>query len=60
VKKLTISKTRSAFYKSAKSLGDINAIKNNKIGQRITNRLIGNASQKISTRLSKSVMKLFK
>ena len=38
----TIGKTRSLLYRSGKILGDVNAIKRGKIGQRVTNRLIGN------------------
>ena len=45
--KFTIGKTRSALYKSAKLLGDINAIKRGKIGRRVTHRISG----KLSTRL---------
>ena len=40
-KGLTIGKTRSALYKTAKTLGDINAVKSGTIGRRITHRVSG-------------------
>jgi len=59
-KGLTIGKTRSALYKSAKALGDISAAKNGKIAQRVTNRVVGKVSGKLSSGIAKGFMKLFK
>ena len=39
-KGLTIGKTRSTLYKTAKILGDINAIKRGKIVRRVTHSYI--------------------
>ena len=38
-KGLTIGKTRSALYKTAKILGDINAVKRCTIGRKVTHRI---------------------
>ena len=46
-KGLTIGKTRSALYRTAKILGDINAVKRGTIERRVTHRISG----KISARL---------
>lgn len=56
----TIGKTRSLLYRSGKILGDVNAIKRGKIGQRVTNRLIGNPAARISRKLSKNITDIFK
>ncbi len=58
--KLTISKARSALYKSAKVMGDVSAVKNGKITKRVTNRVVGNVSGKLASRVSKGFLKLFK
>ena len=58
--KRTISKTRSVLYKSAKTLGDVSAVKNGKIAQRVTNRVVGKVSGKLSSGIAKGIMKLFK
>ena len=47
INKITIGKTRSALYKSAKLLGDINSIKKGKIGRRITHRISGKLSARL-------------
>ena len=57
---MTIGKIRSILYKTAKILGDINAVKRGKIGQRTTNRLIGKTSSRINSKISKSILKFFK
>ena len=59
-KGLTIGETRSALYKTAKLLGDINAVKRGSIGQRVSNRLVGKASGRISGKITKGIMGLFK
>ena len=43
-KKTTVGKTRSVLYKSAKILGDFNAVRRGKIGRRITHRISGKLS----------------
>ena len=47
---MSISKTRSALYKTAKVLGDIDAVKKGKVGKRAENRIIG----KLTGRLLKN------
>jgi len=56
----TIGKTRSLLYKSGKVLGDVNAVKRGAIGTRVTNRLVGKASTRISRGISKCIMSFFK
>ena len=41
-------------------LGDINSVKNGKIKQRVTNRLIGKFSAKLTSKTSKNINKLLK
>ena len=60
MKKITISKTRSFLYQTAKILGDINAIKRNKIGTRVTNRLTGKVSARARSYASRIIMKVFR
>ena len=52
-KGLTIGKTRSALYKTAKILGDINAVKRGKISE-VTHRISG----KLSARLLSSFVRI--
>ena len=59
-KGLTIGKTRSALYKSAKFLGDVNSVKRGSVGQRVTNRVVGNVSGKVSSSIARNFLKLFK
>ena len=59
-KGFTIGKTRSLLYKSGKLLGDINSVKRGAVGKRVTNRLVGKASGKISARVSRAIMSVFK
>ena len=60
MKKITIGKIRSFLYISAKILGDINAVKKNKIGSRVTNRLTGKVSSRIRSYVSRKIMNIFK
>ena len=60
MKKLTIGKIRSFLYSSAKILGDINALKRNKIGTRITNRVTGKVSSRARSYVSRKIMNIFK
>ena len=55
-KKITISKIRTALYKSAKILGDVNAIKRNKVGERIVSRVSG----KVSAKVNRTIANIFK
>jgi hypothetical protein len=41
---MSIGKTRSALYKAARILGDINAVKRGTVGKRITRRVAGRAT----------------
>ena len=59
-KGITIGKTRSALYKSAKILGDVGAVKNGKITKRLTNRVVGKVSGKLASGVSRGFLKLFK
>ena len=59
-KGLTIGKTRSALYKTAKFLGDVNSVKRGTVGQRVTNRTVGKVSGKISGKITKGIFNLFK
>lgn len=56
----TIGKTRSLLYKTGRVLGDINSVKNGKIDQRVTNRVIGKASTRISSKVSRSILNFFR
>ena len=58
-KGITIGKTRSTLYKTAKFLGDVNSIKRGTLGKRITNRVIGKASGRFSSAISRTIMKIF-
>jgi hypothetical protein len=60
MKKITIGKIRSFMYITAKILGDVNAIKRNKIGTRVTNRVTGKVSSRAKSYLSKKIMNIFK
>ena len=37
---MSISKTRSALYKTARILGDVDAVRKGKVGKRVKNRLL--------------------
>ena len=60
MKKLTIGKIRTFLYSSAKILGDVNAIKRNKIGTRVTNRVTGKVSSRARSYLSRKIINIFK
>tara|TARA_Y100000741_G_C18039276_1_gene471652 strand:- start:18 stop:179 length:162 start_codon:yes stop_codon:yes gene_type:complete len=47
MKKYRISNIRSILYKSGKILGDIQAIRNKRIGKRIGYRIVGKFSSKL-------------
>ena len=59
-KAITIGKIRTVMYKSAKFLGDLNAIKTNTIAQRASNRVLGKFSGRIIPNVTDRIMKLFK
>ncbi|MBR0021506.1 hypothetical protein [Bacillus subtilis] len=44
---MNINKIRSALYKSAKLLGDVNAAKNGTLGKRVARRAAGKATNKL-------------
>ncbi|WBY35847.1 hypothetical protein [Bacillus subtilis] len=50
---MILSKVRSALYKSAKILGDVNAAKNGTLGKRIARRAAGKATNKLLRNLFK-------
>lgn len=41
---MSIGKTRSALYKTARILGDINAVKRGTVGKRVARRVAGRAT----------------
>jgi len=51
--KLTIGKIRRAAYKTGKVLGDVQAVKKNKVVRRVKNRLIGKMAAKALSGLFK-------
>lgn len=51
--KLTIGKIRRAAYKTGKVLGDVQAVKKNKVGKRIMRRAAGKATGKLLGKLFK-------
>ena len=59
-KGLTIGKTRSALYKTAKILGDINAVKRGKIGKRVTHRISGKLSAMLLSSFVRIISKFLK
>jgi hypothetical protein len=48
------SKIRSGLYKTAKIMGDISAVKNGKILQRVKNRVVGRLTGKLIGKISKN------
>ena len=60
MKKITIGKIRSFLYTTAKILGDVNAVKRNKIGTRVTNRVTGRVSSRARSYMSRKIMNIFK
>ena len=59
-KSITIGKVRTALYKTAKVLGDINAIKRSTITQRASNRALGKFSGRVIPNVTRRILKLFK
>ena len=57
-KGFTIGKTRSALYKTAKILGDVNSIKRKRVSKRVTNRIIGKISGRLASAISRGILKL--
>ena len=49
--KLTIGKIRKAAYKTAKVLGDVNAVKKGKVARRVKNRVVGKMLGKAVSKL---------
>ncbi len=60
MRKFSIGKTRSTLYKSAKILGDINAVKRGTVGRRLTYRFSGKISARILSKLIRTISKIFK
>lgn len=50
---MSINKVRSVLYGAAKFLGDVNAVKKGKIGQRIVRRTAGKATNKFLSKFFK-------
>jgi hypothetical protein len=47
---MSISKIRSLLYRSARLLGDVNAVRRGKILQRVKNRIIGKLASRFLRR----------
>ena len=60
MKKITIGKIRSFLYTTTKILGDVNSVKRNKIGTRVTNRVTGKISSRARSYMSRKIMNIFK
>jgi len=54
---MNINLIRSILYKTAKFLGDINAIQKGKIGERIVKRTVGRTSGRLLQKLFRSLFK---
>ncbi|GMU86212.1 MAG: hypothetical protein AMXMBFR48_14540 [Ignavibacteriales bacterium] len=50
---MTINKIRTFLYTAARLLGDVNAVKKGKIGERILRRIAGKAAGKLLNKLPK-------
>lgn len=48
---MSISKTRSALYKTARILGDVDAVKKGIVGKRVKNRVLGKLTGKLLKKL---------
>lgn len=53
VSEITLGKVRSNLYKAAKTLGDVQAVKKNKVGKRIARRAAGKVAGKMLGKLFK-------
>jgi hypothetical protein len=54
---MSINSIRNILYKTAKILGDINAVQKGKIGERIVRRAAGRASGRLLQKLFGSLFK---
>ncbi len=50
---MSISKIRSILYKTAKILGDVNAVKKGKVGKRVARRTAGKLTGRLLRKLFK-------
>lgn len=48
---MSLSKTRSILYKTARLLGDVDAVKKGKVGKRAKNRALGKLTGKLLKKL---------
>lgn len=53
VSEISLGKVRSKMYKAAKTLGDVQAVKKNKVGKRIVRRAAGKVAGKMLGKLFK-------
>ncbi len=53
VQAVSISKTRSALYKAARILGDVQAVKKGRVGKRLLRRTTGRATSRLLKKLFK-------
>lgn len=51
--KITLAKVRGALYKTAKAMGDVQAVRKKKVGKRIARRVAGKAASKVLRNLIK-------
>tara|TARA_A100001035_G_scaffold202762_1_gene162962 strand:- start:1274 stop:2347 length:1074 start_codon:yes stop_codon:yes gene_type:complete len=49
--KITFNKVRSALYKTAKAMGDVQAVRKKKVGKRVARRVTGKAASRILRKL---------
>jgi hypothetical protein len=53
MKQMKISKIRSFLYGTAKLLGDVQAVRKNKVGKRVGRRIVGKISGRLLGKLFK-------
>lgn len=53
--KLTVSKTRGLLYGVAQLLGDVNAVRRGRIGQRVANRALGRVAGRTIRRMTRGI-----
>ena len=51
--KITLAKVRGAMYKSAKALGDVQAVRKKKVGKRVARRVAGKVASRVLRKLIK-------
>ena len=51
--KITLAKVRGALYKTAKAMGDVQAVRKKKVGKRVARRVAGKAASKVLRNLIK-------